>query len=566
MSRDRVSSLQKEFAQLMDVPLAAKEPFAEGEVIDSVVVGQTSKFLLVDVGYKSEGRIPREEFEESGLPGVGSTLAVFVDSINDRAGILMLSKEKADRMKVWDEIEKVAEGEAILRGKIVGKVKGGLSVDIGIKAFLPGSQVDLRPIKDLGEFIGKEFEFKILKYNRMRNNIVLSRRLILEEERAAKRTDTLGRLAEGSMIRGTVKNITDYGAFIDLGGVDGLLHITDMSWGRINHPNEMVKVGDELDVKVLTFDKERERVSLGLKQTQPDPWAGIETKYPVKSIHKGRVISIADYGAFVELENGVEGLVHVSELSWTDKNVHPSRIVSIDQEVQVAIQNIDLENRRISLSIKETLPNPWVDVAEQYQPGTVIEGEVKSITDFGIFVGISDGIDGLVHISDMSWTRRVAHPKELFKKGDTVRAVVLNVDVENERFSLGIRQLLPNPWDQLLDNCPPGTKVQGKISQKAEFGLFVEISEGIEGLVHVSELPDGKTLADYTPGEAIEVRIQSIDALEHKVSLSAKVDDESFTLRQESRLVSDFERQLKENVLAPRAEKKGKKKKEEDEE
>ncbi len=523
--------------------------FAEGDVVEGKVVGSTDKFLLIDIGYKSEGRVSKSEFAEEEVPAVGDVLAVFVDDIKPQSGLLFLSKEKADRMKVWDEIETIAEGEGIVSGTIVGKVKGGLSVDIGIKAFLPGSQVDLRPIKDLGELIGETYEFKILKHNRLRNNIVLSRRQILEEERAAKRSETLAQIDEGVKVLGVVKNITDYGAFIDLGGVDGLLHITDMSWGRINHPSEVVNVGDEIDVIVLSYDSEKERVSLGLKQTKVDPWDGIDSKYPVGSRHEGKVVSIADYGAFVELEVGIEGLVHVSELSWTEKNVHPSRIVSIDEEVSVSIQNIDMDNRRISLSIRETQPNPWLEVSDAYQPGTVIEGEVKSITDFGVFVGIRDGIDGLVHISDMSWTKRIIHPKELFKKGDTVQAVVLNVDVDAERFSLGIRQLQPNPWDHLLENFPPGTKIPGKVTQITDFGLFVEIYEGIEGLVHVSELDDTKPKEEYTIGDEIEVRVQGIDALEHKVSLSAKKDVGSYESKQTTRTISDLERQIKENVL-----------------
>ena len=545
-----VRALVTEFEQLLNQPQEEKAPFGDGDVLDGVVVGRSGTFLLVDVGYKSEGRVPLEEFPDA-PPSIGTLISVFVDGVDDSIGHLSLSKEKADRMKIWDEIEKIAEADEIIKGLVVGKVKGGLSVDIGIKAFLPGSQVDLRPIKDLSDMVGNTYDFKILKHNRMRNNIVLSRRQLLEEERSAKRNETLGQIDEGATITGVVKNITDYGAFLDLGGVDGLLHITDMSWGRITHPNEVVNVGDDIEVVVLAFDKDKERVSLGLKQIVPDPWNGISEKFPVGSRHTGKVVSIADYGAFVELAMGIEGLVHVSELSWTEKNVHPSRIVSIDEEVTVAIQNIDLDNRRISLSIKETQSNPWEQVSADYQPGTVIEGEVQSVTDFGIFVGIQDGIDGLVHISDMSWTRRVQHPRELYKKGDTVRAVVLSVDVEGERFSLGIRQLEPNPWENLLESSPPGTNITGKISQKTDFGLFIEIQEGIEGLLHISEVED-KNMDAYNIGDSIEVRIQSIDAIEHKVSLTMQ-SAEAFQMKQEAKPMSALERQIKENVLKQKA-------------
>lgn len=551
--QDRFEQAEKDFLALMEGEQTSEPArFTEGTVIQGTVVGKQPRYLLVDVGYKSEGRIPMDEFEEDDIPESGKTITVFVDQIVDEEGLLFLSKEKADRIKVWNEIETIAEGEGIIKGKVIGKVKGGLSVDIGIKAFLPGSQVDLRPIKDLGEFVGKEFDFKILKHNRMRNNIVLSRRHILEEVRASQRKDTLEKLSEGAEIQGIVKNITDYGAFIDLGGVDGLLHITDISWGRINHPEEVLVVGDEVTLKVLSFDEESERVSLGLKQLTEDPWTHIESKYPLTSRHNGKIVSITDYGAFVELEPGIEGLVHVSEMSWTEKNLHPSRIVSIDQDVEICVQNVESDNRRISLSIKETLPNPWLEVEMEYQPGTVIEGEVKSITDFGIFVGIKDGIDGLVHVSDISWTKRITHPKDLFKKGDTVRAAVLNVDVAAERFSLGMRQLQPNPWDHLLENCPPGTMVKGKVTQKTDFGLFVEVHEGIEGLVHVSQLEDEKTLDDYEIGGEVNVKVLAIDALEHKVSLSLK-EDEQIQQYEESKVasrpVSDLERQIKENIL-----------------
>lgn len=551
----RFQQLEQDFLALIDKPeTLTPARFAEGSVITGKVVGKQPRFLLVNAGYKSEGRIPLDEFEGLEVPEIGTEITAFVDQIIDEEGLLFLSKEKADRIKVWDEIEKIAEGEAIVRGKIIGKVKGGLSVDIGIKAFLPGSQVDLRPIKDLGEFIGQEHDFKILKHNRMRNNIVLSRRSLLEEERAVLRHGTLEKLEEGATLPGTVKNITDYGAFIDLGGVDGLLHITDMSWGRITHPDEILKVGEDIQVKVLSFDPESERVSLGIKQLTEDPWNNIQSQYPIGSIHTGKVVSITDYGTFVELVPGIEGLVHVSEMSWTEKNVHPSRLVSIDQEVNIAVQNIEIENRRISLSIKDTEPNPWIEVAEQYKPGTIIEGEIKSITDFGVFVGIRSGIDGLVHVSDISWTKRISHPREMFKKGDTVRAVVLNVDVENERFSLGMRQLLPNPWDHLLENCPPGTKVTGKITQQMDFGLFVEIYDGIEGLVHVSQIEEDKTLDEYSTGEEIEVRILSIDALEHKVSLSLRVDTPASLPQNDPKPVSDLERQIKANILGVRNE------------
>ncbi len=504
------------------------QTFQEGEVVKGRVVHVASEYVVVDIGYKSEGIIPIDEFRDhSGnvSVSVGDEIEVLLEFHDDDEGIVYLSKEKAEKIKVWDEIVKVFEEDGVIKGKIVAKVKGGLSVDIGIPAFLPGSQVDLRPVRDLDALVGKEMEFKILKCNRRRRNVVLSRRAILEKEREAKRAETLAKLEEGRVVDGVVKNITDYGVFIDLGGVDGLLHITDMSWGRVGHPSEMFQIGDSIKVMVLHFDRENERVSLGLKQLYPDPWTKAAEKYPEGSRVKGKVVSIADYGAFVELEKGVEGLIHVSEMSWMEKIKHPSKILSVGDEVEAVVLSIDVQRRRISLGIKQLTPNPWDIVAEKYPVGTVIEGKVKNITDFGIFIGIDEGIDGLVHISDISWTKRIRHPSEVFQKGQTVRAKVLHIDKEEKRFSLGIKQLEPDPWETIGEKYPVGSVVSGTISNITDFGLFVEIEEGIEGLVHVSEIDDSEKtnpLQAYQLGQRVEAKVINVSPKEKKIGLSIK--------------------------------------------
>ena len=515
------------FAELLEQSYARDE-VREGEIVTGTVVSVNKDFVLVDVGYKSEGMIPVSEFpfiEGNPTIGPGDKIDVLVEARENEHGVIILSKEKADRLKVWDEISAACERDEVVKGRVIARVKGGLSVDIGVKAFLPGSQVDLRPIRNLDKLIGQEFDFKVIKFNKKRGNIVLSRRALLEKERAEQKKVTLQTLEEGAVMKGVVKNITEYGAFIDLGGIDGLLHITDMSWGRVNHPSEVLTVAEEITVKVLKFDRENERVSLGLKQIQEDPWMTVQDQFPVGQRVKGKVVSLTDYGAFIELVPGVEGLIHVSEMSWTKRVKHPSKLVNIGDEVEALVLDIDYDNKRISLGMKQVEPNPWTLLGEKYPVGAVIRGQVRNITDFGIFVGIEEGIDGLVHISDLSWTTRVKHPSEMFEKGDEVEAVVLNIDVDNERFSLGIKQLHEDPWTRIPQEYPRGARIKGKVTKITDFGVFVEIEPAIEGLVHVSEIAD-EHVDDprkyVNIGDEIEVMIIDIDQEERKIGLSIK--------------------------------------------
>ena len=500
----------------------------EGQVVQGRIVQVDKEFLLVDIGYKFEGQVPIAEVTRPDGTidaEVGDTINVMMERWDDDGGVVMLSKEKASKIKVWEDIKKAYEEDGVVKGLVISRVKGGLSVDIGVSAFLPGSQVALRPVRDLDQMVGKTFEFKVLKYNRKRSNIVLSRRVILEKEREAKRAETLATIQEGKVTTGVVKNITEYGAFIDLGGIDGLLHITDMSWGRIGHPSEIFSVGDEVSVKILNLDLERERVSLGLKQLVPDPWTTAEEKYSIGSHVNGRIVSFTDYGAFVELEKGIEGLIHVSEMSWTKKIRHPSKVVSVGETVEAVVLNISSENRRISLGMKQVVPNPWDVVSEKYPVGTTIEGKIKNITDFGVFIGIDEGIDGLVHISDLSWTKRIKHPSELYKKGDVVQAIVLNIDKENERFSLGIKQLQKDPWETIPERYVVGDKITGTITNVTDFGLFVELEEGIEGLVHVSEVNREKIktpVGKFQVGDIVSAKVININPKERRIGLSVK--------------------------------------------
>ena len=500
----------------------------ENEIVRGSVVQLTKDYAVVDIGYKSEGQVPIQEFGlVEGKPNVkvGDTVEVLLESRENDTGMVVLSKEKADKMRIWDEISTACERDELVEGTIVGRVKGGLSVDIGVKAFLPGSQVDLRPIRNLDKLIGEKFKFKVIKFNKKRGNIVLSRRVLLEKERETLKKDTLQKLKEGAILTGIVKNLTDYGAFIDLGGIDGLLHITDMSWGRVGHPSEMLNVGDELRVIVLKFDPATERVSLGLKQIQEDPWAHAADKYPPGTRVTGKVVSLTDYGAFIEMEPGVEGLVHISEMSWTKRVKHPSKVMAIGDQVNAVVLDVDAKAKRISLGMKQIEPNPWTLLEEQYPIGSVIRGQVRNVTDFGIFVGVQEGIDGLVHVSDISWTQRIKHPGDLYKKGDEVEAVVLNIDVENERFSLGIKQLHPDPWTELPTKYPIGSRVKGKVTKVADFGAFVEIEPGIEGLVHVSELRDERVENPrdvVKEGDELDVKVIDMDPHERKVALSVK--------------------------------------------
>ena len=498
------------------------------DVVEGTVVQLNPDSVVVDVGYKSEGVIPIREFaDENGEinVNVGDVYDVLFGGGESDSGLIMLSKEKADRQKIWNSLE---EG-AVVEGRIVSRIKGGLSVDIGVNAFLPGSQVDLRPVRNLDKVIGQTFEFKIIKLNKRRGNIVLSRRVLLENERESQRGETLKTLEEGQVAEGIVKNLTDYGAFIDLGGIDGLLHITDMSWGRVKHPSDILAVGDKIDVKVLKFDKEKERVSLGLKQIAPDPWLDVEAKYPIGGKVTGKVVSLTDYGAFIELEEGVEGLIHVSEMSWTKRVKHPNKVLAIGDDVESVVLALDTDNRRISLGLKQVEPNPWDVIGEKFPIGTIIEGQVKNITDFGIFVGVDEGIDGLVHISDLSWTKRIKHPSEVYKKGDLVKAVVLNIDRENERFSLGLKQLNSDPWETVPTRYARGTIVRGNVTSVTDFGIFIELEEGIEGLIHVSELSkekidNPKEFAQV--GSALEAAVLQVDTVERKIALSIKNLDE----------------------------------------
>jgi small subunit ribosomal protein S1 len=500
----------------------------ENEIVRGTVVQITKDYAVVDIGYKSEGQVPIQEFGlAEGKPNVkvGDAVEVLLESRENDTGMVVLSKEKADKMRIWDEISAACERDELVEGTIVGRVKGGLSVDIGVKAFLPGSQVDLRPIRNLDKLIGEKFKFKVIKFNKKRGNIVLSRRVLLEKERETLKKDTLQKLKEGAILTGIVKNLTDYGAFIDLGGIDGLLHITDMSWGRVGHPSEMLNVGDELRVIVLKFDPASERVSLGLKQIQEDPWAHAAEKYPPGTRIGGKVVSLTDYGAFIEMEPGVEGLVHISEMSWTKRVKHPSKVMAIGDQVNAVVLDVDAKAKRISLGMKQIEPNPWTLLEEQYPIGSVIRGQVRNVTDFGIFVGVQEGIDGLVHVSDISWTQRIKHPGDLYKKGDEVEAVVLNIDVENERFSLGIKQLHPDPWTELPTKYPIGSRVKGKVTKVADFGAFVEIEPGIEGLVHVSELRDERVENPrdvVKEGDELDVKVIDMDPHERKVALSVK--------------------------------------------
>ena len=518
-----------------------QDEIKEGTIVEGTVIRFTDDYVIVDIGHKSEGEIPKAEFINADgefTVAENDKVEVFLDSFEDNDGEMVLSRERAEMLRAWDRISDAFDNEEIVEGTVVARVKGGLSVDIGVKAFLPGSQVDLRPVRNLDKLIGVKLSFKIIKFNKKRGNIVLSRRVLLEEDREKLRSETLSNLKEEAVLNGIVKNITDYGAFIDLGGIDGLLHITDMSWGRINHPNQMFEVGQEITVKVLSYDESRQRVSLGYKQLQTDPWLTVVERYEVNSRAKGTAVSLTDYGAFVELEQGVEGLIHISEMSWSKRIKHPSKVVQVGDEVEVVILAMDTENRRISLGMKQIEPNPWEIVQQKYQEGDVIRGKIRNITDFGIFVGIEDGIDGLIHISDISWTDRVNHPGDLFKKGDEVEAKVLQIDCEAERFSLGIKQLTEDPWTKAAAELPPGAKGTGKITKVTDFGAFVEIAPGIEGMIHVSELSADQVNnpADVVkPDEDVEFIVLASDSEERRFSLSRKAllqDLEGDQLRQ----------------------------------
>jgi small subunit ribosomal protein S1 len=530
---------QETFAELLEEFLPNKEENSGEKISKGIVRAIRKDVIIVDVGLKSDGVISASEFtpEELANLKVNDEIEVVVENWDGDRG-MNLSKEKASKLKVWEVVEKAFQDGTLVNGTIVAKVNGGLAVDIGVKAFLPNSQVALRPIKNVDDLIGKNFDFKVIKFDKKKGNIVISRRDLLEKEREALKNTTLEKLQEGAIVKGLVKNITYYGVFVDLGGIDGLLHITDMSWGRVNHPSEMFKIGDEVDVKVLKYDKDSERVSLGVKQITDDPWIHATEKYAAGKTVKGVVVSLEDYGAFVELEKGVEGLIHISEMSWTRRIKHPGKMVAIGDEVEVKILEIDVENRRISLGMKQIEPNPWELLKDKYPVGTIVKGTIRNITDFGLFVGVEEGIDGLVRTSDITWDRKLKHPSEYYKKGDEIEAVVLNIDSEKQRFSLGIKQLTEDPWKIFKDQHNVGDKIEVEVVKVAEFGVFVKVFDTIEGLVHKTEFEDNK---EYQPGDKLEVIIKSISDTDRKVSLSVKAvsDEENQKIVEEAEAVTE---------------------------
>ncbi len=522
---EQMSGGENDFESLMEESLKAPRP---GDVLVGRVLLITRDSVIIDINYKCEGQVPLAEFlDHEGHPSVkeGDEVDVYFEGTETDNGTVMLSHAKAEKFKVWRELDKAFQAETPVEGVVLGKVKGGLKVDIGVPAFLPGSHVDIRPARNLDRYVGQRGRFQILKFNRARGNVVVSRRSVLERERSSLKEQTLKVLEEGVILEGTVKNITDYGAFIDLGGIDGLLHITDMAWGRLQHPSEVLKVGDKVKVVVLKYDAERERVSLGMKQIMPDPWTKVAEGYPPGTRIKGKVVSVTDYGAFVEIEKGVEGLIHVSEMSWSKRAVHPSKVVNPGDMVEVQVLGVDEANRRISLGLKQTEANPWEELGLKHPIGSQVKGKVKSITDFGVFVEIEPGIDGLVHISDLSWTKKIRHPSEVVKKGDELEATVLGIDVENERVSLGVKQLTADPWNTVAERYPLNTRIHGKVSSVADFGVFVEIEEGIEGLIHISQLSNervDKPSSLYKVDDELDALVVQLDPKERRIGLSIK--------------------------------------------
>ncbi len=517
---------EQEYAQMLQMYEETMRDIGEGEIVKGKVIQVSETDALVDVGFKSEGVIPITEFGEPLNVKVGDEIEVYLENIENQDGQLVLSKQKADFMRVWDKIKHAYDSGDVVEGRLLRRIKGGMVVDLfGVDAFLPGSQVALRPVPDLDRLIGEQFPFKIIKLNKMRRNIVVSRRVVLELEREKAKANIIKELEVGQVREGTVKNITDFGAFIDLGGIDGLLHITDMSWGRVSHPSEMVAIGDVLKVKVLDFDRERERISLGLKQLTPYPWENVEDKYPVGDKVRGKVVSITDYGAFVELEKGIEGLIHISEMSWTQHIRHPSKVVAIGDVVEVVVLKVDKEGEKISLGLKQIQPDPWLTLEDRHPVGSRVTGRVRNLTNFGAFVEIEEGIDGLVHISDLSWTHRIHHPSEVVKKGDKVEVVILNVDKENRRVSLGYKQLIEDPWEHLSEVYHVGTNVPGKILRLLERGVIVELPEDVEGFVPLTQLgrPEiHKPSEAFSTGEEIPLKVIEFDLSNRKIILSAR--------------------------------------------
>src|SRR4051812_11943629 len=518
----------EDFGQLLDQFEQEQSTLQEGEVVRGTVVGITERGVVIDFGYKSEGLVSQAEFMENGEITVkrGDEVDVLVKNMETGEGFPVLSRADAVRLRAWDDLEKAFNEGTSVKGKVIERIKGGLRVDVdGIPTFLPGSQVDVRPLRNLDSLRGREIEAKVIKLNRKRSNVVLSRKAVLEEKNAGKKDETLDQIEEDIIVEGQIKNLTDYGAFVDLGGVDGLLHVTDMSWGRLQNPGELFKVGDTVQVKVLRFDRSRERVSLGYKQLLPDPWESVEERFPLHMKLNGRVASVTDYGAFVELEPGVEGLVHVSEMSWSKRVKHPSKIVNPGDIVDVEVLGVDPKGRRISLGMKQVQENPWSSLGDRYQVGARVHGRVRNLTDFGAFIEIEDGIDGLVHVSDISWSRRIKHPGELLKKGQAVDAVITAVDPENRRMSLSIKELEPNAWNDFVASHKPGDVVKGKIARFASFGAFVELGDNLEGLCHISELSDDRVQKPDDAvqiGQEMEFRVLRIDNENKKIGLSAR--------------------------------------------
>ena len=523
-------------------------PPAADEVLQGTVLSVTAKDVIIDFGYKSEGIVPIEQFQNANgevTVRSGDVVDVMIDHGGEQQeGYVLLSHTRAARLRIWDNLERAYQEQLVLSGRVLGRIKGGLAVDVGIEAFMPGSQADPRPIHNLDSLIGQDIPVKIIKLNRRRGNVVVSRKLAVEEEIHARKSTTLEHLGEDTVVTGVVKNLTDYGAFIDLGGIDGLLHVTDMSYGRISHPSELLHVGEEITVKVLKFDRAKERVSLGLKQLEPDPWETVTERYPVHGRVIGRVVNVTDYGAFVELEPGVEGLIHISEMTWSRRMKHPSKVVRPGDQVEAVVLEVHPKDRRISLGLKQLEPNPWTTIDSRYSVGSVVEGRVRNMTDFGAFIEIEEGIDGLVHVSDISWTKRIKHPSEILKKGQIVQAVILNIDSAGHRLSLGIKQLQPDAWESYFQNHQVGDTVHGRICRLASFGGFVELAEGVEGLCHFSEVPgySGRRGAEEPPlavGQEFDFKIIKMSEAEKKIGLSlrAVTDDE------EKNRLEDYQRQ-----------------------
>jgi small subunit ribosomal protein S1 len=523
---DVEKSTETEFEILLKT--STKKDFAEGEVYMGKVISITADYVMVDIGYKQEGLVSVKEFQNfDGTLKIktGDTIEVYLEKLESAMGNLVLSKDKAEILKAWDRISEACEKGIPVEGTVVAKVKGGLSVDIGVKAFLPGSQIDLRPTRYLDKYIGKTMEFKVIKFNKKRGNIVLSRRAILQEERGKMRSEILEQIQEGMIVKGVVKNITDYGAFIDLGGIDGLLHITDMSWGRVKHPSNLLNIGDEVEVKILKFDQEKERVSLGLKQVQPNPWESARENYYAGKKVSGEIVSVKDYGIFVELGDGIEGLIHVSEMSWTNKIKNPTKHFTVGETVEAQVLDVDVENKRISLGLKQLQPNPWDDLIKKFPVGKKVKGGIKSIVDFGLFIDLGEEVDALIHVSDISWTRKNVNLVEEYKEGQELEASVLSVDKENQKFSLGLKQLEEDPWKKIEERLPVGSLVEAEVMRVAEFGAFVEVETGIEGLVHISELSEERVEKPedvVKKGDRVKAMVISIDKESKKIALSLK--------------------------------------------